>query len=66
MLATSTKKKLLQTPIALQQNELDKHFEHLAQGQIVRSRAKLAELGEKKYQILFEFRKTSRHKESSF
>ena len=37
-------KKLLQTLIALQQNELEKHFEHLAQGQIVRSRAKWAEL----------------------
>ena len=40
-------KRLLQVLIALQQNELNKHFEHLAQGQIVRSRAKWAELGEK-------------------
>ena len=40
-------KRLLQTLIALQQNELHKHFEHLAQGQIVRNRAKWAELGEK-------------------
>ena len=41
------KKRLLQTLIALQQNELDKHFEHLAQGKIVRSRAKWAQLDEK-------------------
>ena len=31
-------KRLLQTLIALQQNEIDKHFEHLAQGQIVRTK----------------------------
>ena len=40
-------KRLLQTLIALQQNELDKHSEHLAQGQIVRSRARWADQGEK-------------------
>ena len=37
----------IKTLIALQQNKLDKHFEHLAQSQTVQSRAKWAKLGEK-------------------
>ena len=40
-------KSLLQTLIALQENELDEHFEHRTEGQIVGSRAKWAKLGEK-------------------
>ena len=43
------KERLLQMLIALQQNEFKQHFEHLAQGQIVRNRAKSAELSEKKH-----------------
>ena len=40
-------KQLLQSLLVLQQNELDKHFEYLAKGHAVCSRAKWAELGEK-------------------
>ena len=42
-----SQKSILQTLIALQQSELDKHFEHPVQGQIVPSRAKWAKLGKK-------------------
>ena len=54
-------KKLLQTLIALQQNELDKHLEHLAQGQIGRNKAKWAKLGEKnlKYFLNLEKRRAT-------
>ena len=66
MLATSTKKRLLQTLIALQQNELDKHFEHLAQDQIVRSRAKWAELGEKNTKYFLNLEKHHATKKAVF
>ena len=54
-------KRLLQTLIALQQDELDKYFEHLAQGPISRNRAKWAKLGEKnlKYFLNLEKRRAT-------
>ena len=59
-------KSLLQTLIALLQNELYKHFEHLAQGQIVRSRAKWAELGEKNIKYFLNLEKHHATKKAVF
>ena len=59
-------KRLLQTLIALQQNELDKHFEDLAQGQIVRSRVKWAELGEKNTKYFLNLEKHHATKKAVF
>jgi len=47
--ANSQEQFFFKTLIAIQQNKLDtgKYFEYLAQGQMVRSRVKWAECGEK-------------------
>ena len=59
-------KRLRQTLIALQQNDLDKHFEHLDQGQIFRSRAKWAELGEKNTKYFLNLEKHHATKKAVF
>ena len=59
-------KRLLQTLIALEQNALDKHLEHLAQGQIIRSRAKWAELGEKNTKYFLNLEKHHATKKAVF
>jgi len=45
--ANSQEQIFFKTLIAIQQNVLDKYFEYLAQGQMVRSRVKWAKYGEK-------------------
>ena len=57
---------MLQTLIALQQNELDKHFEHLAKSQTVRNRAKWAKIGEKNTKYFLNLEKHHATKKAVF